>query len=416
MSAKSEINGSVGFAGEQSARNYDRLRAAYIAITTLLLVAATNFWVRKLETNPLTVAQNARVMFTGPRDDADPVYAALPKNDSKNLSILYIGNSQSYAIMDYRAGDLSMITLLSDSLNGGRETEVAQFPVRHGSEPNLRMSEVLVKSVTAVSDSEHRPGVVIIGVVLDGLRVIDARGDIARTAKAPPAAGELTALAERRSEFPLAAPAIKSLLTASPEVEGNLPQSRTNGKQKRIPTAEEVEGKIQDALDNTVALFRKRKSMYGLVVSFYETQRNHLFRVDTSTRRPIPSETYRTNLQLIEITLKYLREHDVHAVIYFAPVRPIEPNPYDPADISRFRQDLSGICSRTGALCLDYSNLIAEEMWTVYQDNEPTGKTGQRDYAHFTGRAHRKVADQLATDLLPHFRTWLSEKRPPAGK
>src|SRR5262249_57338005 len=124
---------------------------------------------------------------------------------------------------------------------------------------------------------------------------------------------------------------------------------------------------------------------YGLLVSFYETQRNRVFRIDTSTRRPIPGETYRTNLQLIEMALAYLREHGVHAVVYFAPVRPVEPNPYDPADIARFRQDLSGMCNRQSAICLDYSNLVPEEMWTVYQDNEPTGKQGQRDYAHFTG-------------------------------
>ena len=93
------------------------------------------------------------------------------------------------------------------------------------------------------------------------------------------------------------------------------------------------------------------------------------------------------------------------------PIRPIEPNPYDPADIVRFRQDLPDLCARQNAVCFDYSNLVPENMWTVYQDNEPTGKTGQLDYAHFTARAHRKVAEQLTSELIPYLRQWLAEKR-----
>src|SRR5262245_38880786 len=151
VSAQSNINTGFQSAREHGAGRPELLRAGYVATTTLLLVAGVNLWIRNLNTNPLTVAQNARVMFTGPRDQADPVYASLPASDSQQLSILYIGNSQSYAIMDYQPGELSMITSLSDILNGGRETSASQFPVRHGSEPNLRMSEVLVKSVTAAS-------------------------------------------------------------------------------------------------------------------------------------------------------------------------------------------------------------------------------------------------------------------------
>ena len=406
------IDGDVVSHRERKERRLEGWRVAYVATTTLLLLAATSFWVRNLDTNPLTIAQNKRVMFTGSRDKGDPVYSPLPLNNSDRLSILFIGNSQSYAIMDYSPGDQCMITFLSDMLNGGHETETARFPVRYGSLANLRMSEVLTKSVNSVADTQHRPDVVLVGIVLDGLRVLEARSDIAQAAGTSTVSRELTALVQRSPEFPLAIPAVKTLSAAS-DTQTGVPQSQVTSGQRGMLAAGTQEDKLQAKLDRSIPLFQKRQDVYAFLVRLYETQRNAFLRIDTSSRRPIAPATYQTNLQLIEMTLKYLREHNAHAVLYFAPIRPIEPNPYDPADISRFRQDFSALCIRQGALCLDYSNLVPEEMWTVYQDNEPTGKTGQRDYAHFTARAHQKVAAQLTTDLLPHLRQWLSEKSAP---
>jgi hypothetical protein len=351
-------------------------------------------------------------MFTGSRFENDPVYSALPANNWDHLSILFLGNSQSYAIMDYSPGDQCMITFLSDMLNRGVEKADAKFPVRYGSVPNLRMSEVLTKSVTGVGDQQHRPDVVLVGIVLDGLRVLEARTGIAQGAGAPAVSKELADLAQRNPEFQLAMPAVRNL-AAGPEAQAGAARPQGPG-QNGLFAAGAIEEKLQAKFDRSVPLFRKRVDIYAYLVRLYETQRNTLLKIDTSSRRPMPIATYRTNLQLIELTMKYLREHKVHAVLYFAPIRPIEPKPYDPADVARFRQDFMALCARQGAVCLDYSNLVPEEMWTVYQDNEPTGKTGQRDFAHFTARAHQKVASQLMADLLPNLRDWLSEKH--AGK
>ncbi len=385
-------------------------RAVYVVTVTLLLLVATGFAVRNLDFNPLTIAQNQRVMFTGPRNESDPVYSPLPLNSPDRLSTLFIGNSQSYAIMDYSSGDQCMITFLSDMLNGGVETATAQFPVRYGSVPNLRMSEVLTKSVKSVVDDQHRPDVVLIGIVLDGLRVLGARTDIAETAGSAAMSKELADLVQRSPEFPLALPAVRNLYAGAETQMGN-PRTQGTSWQNGMLGAGALEEKLQAKLDSSLPLFRKRQNLYTYFVRLYEAQRNQLLNINTSSRRPMPIATYQTNLQLIELTLKYLREHNVHAVLYFAPIRPIEPNPYEPGDILRFRQDFWALCARHGAICLDYSNLVPEEMWTVYQDKEPTGKTGQRDYAHFTARAHQKVASQLTSDLLPHLREWVAAKR-----
>jgi len=311
--------------------------------------------------------------------------------------------------MDYSPGDLSMITSLSDILNGARENQVSKFAVRMGSEPNLRMSEVLVKSVTAVADTPRRPDVILVGVVLDGLRIIDARPDIAQNTKTPAVSAELSRLVQESPELSLAVPAVNSL-RGGPELQTGANQTGLSNSNAKIPTADAIEGRLQSKLDDSVTLFGKRRNLYAWLVSIYEKRRNAALGISTATRRPLPQETYHTNLELIEMTLKYLKEQHVHGVFYFAPIRPVEPNPYEPADVSRFRSDFLNLCARQEAICLDYSNLVPENMWTVYQDDEPTGKTGQRDYAHFTVRAHHRVAEQLATDLLPFLNKWLLEK------
>jgi hypothetical protein len=387
---------------------------------TVLLLMVANFMVRKLDLNPMTVAQNKALMFLGPRTADDPVYSSLPENRPDRLSILFTGNSQTYSVMDYSPGESNMITSLSDILNGGVETSSAKFPVRYGSEGNLRVSELLIKSVDAVNASSRKPDVLIGSMVLDGLRWVDARAELTQHAKDPQMRKELDALVNSRSDFPLATRVIDSMSTTADVESDDQPQALQPGVQpkdvfqsgntstKRVSAAR-AEDWLQSRLDSSLALFGKRRMMYTLFIYYYLAARNGLFRLDTSTRRPIPQGMYQTNMQLLELTLQYLREHGVHAVLYFAPVRPIEPNPYNPPDIERFRRDLPAVCARQGATCFDYSNLVPEEMWTKYPTYIP-GQAGQRDFAHFTGKAHRRVAEQLASDLAPYLRKWSEEK------
>jgi len=410
---------SIGRAGET--RMSGRwLRAVYIVGMTLVLLVVANRLVRTLDLNPMTVAQNKALMFLGPRTADDPVYSPLPENRRERLSILFTGNSQTYSVMDFSQGESNMITSLSDILNNGVETSSSRFPVRYGSEGNLRMSELLIKSADAVVASERRPDVLICSIVLDGLRWVDARAELTQHAKDPDIRRELDRLVGNQSEFPLATRVIESMATTAEVESGDEPQALQAGVQPKEVfqagkksakgfSAARAEDWLQGRLDESVPLFGKRRMMYTEFIYYYIAARNAVFRLDTSTRRPIPQGLYQTNMQLVELTLRYLREHGVHAVLYFAPVRPIEPNPYVPADIERFRQDLPAVCARQEAVCFDYSNLVPEEMWTKYPNYIP-GQAGQRDYAHFTGRAHRKVAEQLASDLGPYLNRWLNQK------
>jgi len=173
------------------------LRATYWIGSMLVFLALANLWARDVKTDLMTVSQNQRVMFIEPKSASDPLYAPLPVDRSDRLSILFVGNSQSYAIMDFQPGDRPLLAWLSQFLNGGEETASSTFAVRFASEANLRMSELLVKAVLTGADSERRPDVFIGGVVLDGLRWIDPRGGLAEQVRVPAARHELEELALR---------------------------------------------------------------------------------------------------------------------------------------------------------------------------------------------------------------------------
>lgn len=403
------------------------LRRLYVPATTLALLGIANWGLKDLVFDPLRAAQNPRLTIASapkPAPDEplefgvvrplflpDSPYALLttlmPKNSPEVLSILFAGNSQTIATMDEEPGDRYAAIWLWELLNRGRGNQPERFALRIGSEPNLRMSELLVKAVLGTALRERRCDVVVASIVVDGLRWVDPREDIARLAQSPSVRPEIAELLPLANDLPSAARVIRQTLGENAFSGG--PPSGGNQDARAVNSVQACEKVIQARLDTALPLFEKRADLYGVVYTRYMDVRNRVLGVHTSTLRPIPDGMYATNLQIIETMLRYLKSRDVHVVIYFAPIRPITPNPTDPADAARFRRDLAPLCSKYGAVFLDCSNVVPEEMWTNYPETAISA-WGQRDFAHFTWRAHRRLGEHLAEALRPHFERWLAEK------
>ena len=134
----------------------------------------------------------------------------------------------------------------------------------------------------------------------------------------------------------------------------------------------------------------------------YNYWRDRLLGITSSTARPVPASAYQATMELIELALRYARSKEIQVVLYLAPMRlGAQPNPNLPSDVARFRQDVPALCRRYGVTCLDYVDLIPENLWTNYPDIG--AEAGQRDFAHFTGAAHKKLAEQLASDIGPQL-------------
>jgi lysophospholipase L1-like esterase len=133
-----------------------------------------------------------------------------------------------------------------------------------------------------------------------------------------------------------------------------------------------------------------------VALGYYEW-RNRVLGITTASARPVPESSYRASLEMIELALRYAQSSRIQVVLYLSPIRPIQPNPNLPSDVARFRRDVPALCRRYGVKCLDYLDLVPEALWTNYPD-DAVGAEGQRDFAHFTGAAHKLLAEKLMAD------------------
>ena len=375
----------------------------YIPVMTLVLVVTLCAGLVKYKFDPLEAAQNPRLTFK--KDDITS--KPLPANNNSTISILYIGNSQILTLMDKQPGDDLAPAWLLNTLN--RDSTKGRYVVKQDGLPNLRMTEVLLKSMDAATNGKNYPDIIVAGIVLDGFRQLEPRSELTdKDSLSANVKKELSQILKSSPDMILAGNIFNSLYKVDKSAD-NPEILQTNAEEPKS-LAGRWEESLQTQLESVSLLFKKRKDIHALFILYYTYARNKLFGLSTSTTRPISPIVYKANLEVLEMTLRYLKGKNVRAVFYLAPIRPLEPSPYLPRDIQKIREDLPALCKKYGAFCLDYGNLVPEKDWINYHASEGSGFANQPDFAHFTGRGHKRLGEQLAHDLKPHLAEWLALK------
>lgn len=398
------------------------LQHLYVPVISFILLALIGHRVATSKAfDPLTAAQNQRIHFQTSDDSskfisgditsaeaslADSVIETLtqknyPASDDQT-HLFYIGNSQTLAVMDARPGDLTTPQWMQILLARGKNSQPKPLiEVRLGSLPNLSMAEMLIKFVNAGEQKPGQADCLLVMVVLEQFRTVGVREEVANAARSPEARAALTSLVERSSDLSAARNALAPFTHS--ETHPSADAAETQATLKDEPLARAAERRLQQAIE-TVSLFAERQNLQGQVYYTYYDLRNRLLGITTASARPVHDATYQAGLELIELAVRYAQSKNIEAVFYLAPVRPVQPNPYLPGDLARLRHDLPILCQRYNATCLDYMDLIPENLWTNYAD-EISG--GQKDFAHFTGAAHKLLAEKLMADII-----WLLPEEP----
>ncbi|HKQ63019.1 MAG TPA: hypothetical protein VJS92_17135, partial [Candidatus Polarisedimenticolaceae bacterium] len=298
--------------------------------------------------------------------------------------LLYVGNSQSMAIMDAEPGDLTSPQWLQLLLDRSGPPPV---DVRIGSQPNLTQTESLVLLVAAVQQGRPPLDLFLGAQVLEEYRDLGVREEIARRVADPAVAAVLARLVRDNPDLPAACAALEPLLR----------QRHEGGERPARGWAARLDRAVNGAAERLPLFAERRELRTHIGLSFY-AWRNRLLGIHSSTARPVPEATFRSSLELLELILRYARERQIGVALYLAPIRPIQPNPNLAGDVARFRRELPGLAARYGVACVDYVDLVPEALWTNYPD-EVEGTSGERDFAHFTGPAHRRLAEALRRDL-----------------
>lgn len=390
-----DVRGAVGL-----------LTRLYVPLVTIALVLVVgNCLALRSKFDPLTVAQNSRIRFqtgaeeTARLDGLTPAEAAAGSEVARNRfkegsgsnPLLFLGNSQTLAIMDEKPGDLTTPQWLQILLL--RRGGAGPAPqVILGSLPNQTMAEFLITLVAASQWRRYPVQLVVGGIALREWRGLSVRDSVVSWAAAPLVRNELTSLIEASPDLRFADVAIEGSIKAVQTGNGVASQARSQ------TVAARFEQDVQNAAAE-IPLFKMRTYLYMRIHVSYMGLRNWLFGIHTDTPRAIPKPTYRASLQLLELSLRYARSRRLKIVLYLAPVRPIQPNPTLPSDLATFRKDVLGLCERYAVVCMDYSDLVPEKLWSDYSTQGIAGEAGERDFAHFTGPAHRLVAQRIMADV-----------------
>lgn len=359
------------------------------------------FWVQGGAFDPNAAAQNPRIRFA---ETTDPKLANLPPEVAAlasavvdtnrpalpgHLQLLFLGNSQTLAIMDWRPGDLTTPQWLQVKFTEEWKTPV---DVRVGSLPNITPTEHLIRLVAAGEHDPKQVNVLLLMTVLEEFRDLSVRPGVAQQASDPAVRKAIEDLLAANPDLPLARQALEPVLGGSNAAAGvDAP---------RESVAASIETAVQDTL-NRIPLFRERATLLLSIYVRYYDWRNRLLGISSSTTRRVPEYEYQVSMQLLELCLRYTKSNGILPIVYLTPLRPVQPNPNLPSDVARYKTDVKQMCAAADVTCLDYSNLVPEGMWTNSPDQPES-----RDFAHFTGPAHRLVADRLWQDAVPIIQNW----------
>ncbi|HEV7681993.1 MAG TPA: hypothetical protein VGO68_07720 [Pyrinomonadaceae bacterium] len=384
----------------------------YVVAVSVGLVLLLAHWFGGADADPLLAAQNSRIRFQTGGETATNYAGLTPSEivlaetvlekhrvaDGKHTELLYVGNSQTLAIMDQAPGDMvspQWLQILLARKNGLTQPANAAAPpinVNLGSLPNITAPELLVRLIAAGERSPRQADILVASAVLEEFRGLGIRDEMLEAASEEKVKARLHLLVEQNSDLATVHTSLRPLLTSDAPAAATLTTEASGHSY-----AKRVEAKLQQSIEK-VPLFARREDLRVAVALGYHELRNHLLGITSSSQRPVPEASYRASLEMIELALRYAQSQHIKVVLYLAPMRPVEPNPNVPSDVARFRRDLPALCSRYGAKCLDYVDLVPENLWTNYPD-DVAGTEGQRDFAHFTGAAHKLLAEKLLADI-----------------
>lgn len=397
------------------------VRRAYVPVAAIALVLLVGNWLANTYAfDPLTAAQNQRIRFQKGGDLsstrggltarevelAEGVIEEKSPTPGDQVELLYVGNSQVLAIMDGQPGDIItpqwLQILLAREYGPGRK----EIDVRLAAFPNLTLTELVIKLVAAGERSPRKPDILLAAAILEEFRGLGVRDEIASALESPITRAGLTGVLDGNPDLPAARKAIEPFMNSASKA------SAIAGDTSSASFAAAVERRLQASAERA-PLFAKRQNLHVALNLTYNAWRDRLLGITSSAARPVPAASYQASLELLEMALRYARSKNIQTVFYLAPMRlGVQPNPNLPAAVTRFRRDVPELCRRYGALCLDYVDLIPEALWTSYPD-DGGGLTAQRDFAHFTGAAHKLLAERLVTDIGGHLTRTTEQKRSP---
>jgi hypothetical protein len=288
-------------------------------------------------------------------------------------TILWLGNSQNFAINRYQPGEELAIMSIHRWLEK-RGTWLVAY-----NQPNANFYEQAV--VFEAVARRYDPALLILPVFMDKLREQGIRESVAKF------------MSDDKS---------KKWVQASPEwsqITPVLAQASERGEQ--LPVSDTIQASVENrfnvALNEHLRIWRDRENLRGTVGIAIQILRNKLLGIHSYTKRPVDPAVYSDKLRMLSSILESARNQRIHVLLYIPPYRTDIPGPYIESQYLQFRKDVKSLAIEYGASFVDLSDLVPGPEWATVVDSlfgfeEP-------DFMHFTAEGHRRLASAIQTQL-----------------
>lgn len=358
---------------------------------TFVLLAVAALYLGRLDFDPEApgLGNTTRVppQFIGGepvRDNRRPileVLESLPSRREGVKPIVWIGNSHQHAINDARPGQSVSSVYLHELLNG--PTYPGRYPSIGISYANLRYEEqFLLTLALAQLAPEQRPALIVHGVRFHDAREmgIAARAGLRQLLQEPGIVAWIEDPPVPEEDF---APALA-------RIRMDLASVLADGRKE-----EGMEAWLVRVVGPYVPIFQRRSLIDARFSRNLMVFRDWVFRIDTTSKRPVLASRYEQSMQFLELALHVAQRNGIETFLYNVPIRQEVRTPYVAEEYQQFREDLAAMSARHGASFRDYDELIPPELWGTWYD------TDFPDFSHFTSAGHRILARQTAEDIAP---------------
>jgi hypothetical protein len=291
------------------------------------------------------------------------------KRAGEGPAVLWLGNSQNFAINRYKPGDeLAAVKVHKWLKNRG------SWLVSYA-QPNANFDEQAVLFESLIHRYNTR--LVILPLFMDKLREQGIRDTVAAFLNDPKTAEQV----QRSPEWPDVAP----LLVKKTEPE-------------KDPTIQaKVEDQVNSLLDQYWPLWRDRSWMRGNVGFVIQQLRNKLFGIHSYTKRPVDPQVYAEKLDVLSKMLQSARDQHVRMLLYIPPYRHDISGPYEDVQYAKFKADVKALAAKYDASFVDLDNTVPGPLWATVVDTI-TGFE-EPDFMHFTAEGHSLLAKAIEDRL-----------------
>ncbi len=344
------------------------MRWLYVPAVTLLLVACWSSLLVSIAEQEPEPAAKVKLSSVADSISSSPFAS----------SLLMLGNSQVFEIPGFVAGDLATPQWLQIFLSRRASHAVG---LQSGALGGMTAGEMLVRTVQWGATFD-KSGQLLIAIHPSEFSQVVIRSEIAAASTNPQVKATLSDMVQRNPDLPLAAAEVKRLLTLPP------PGGRM----------EKFESGLQNGVARSLPIFARRDDLLAVGDLLFVRERNRIFGIKTMRLTPFKPESYRTNLEFLELILRYARKNGIATYLYLAPVRPAAESVYADSDVSAIASDVTALAGRYGAQLKNYQRILPEQYWTRYPDNRHNrieDIAGQPDPAHFMEPAHKMLAEAI---------------------